>query len=111
MDTGFWPLARQIDAVLSAGRFVNVPLVLYGSDGHTAWINRAMRTRSGLTREYLRGLTSENLYFYGHDDALEPNGFVVDTGQTVLVVSAQELRDAKVLWTMLGGRIVYGLPP
>jgi predicted amidohydrolase YtcJ len=82
VDTGFWPNARQIDAVLSGGRLTDIPLVLYGSDGHTAWINRAMRIRAGLTREYLRGLSSEDLYFYGHDDALEPNGFVVDTGQT-----------------------------
>jgi predicted amidohydrolase YtcJ len=82
VDTGYWPQARQIDAVLSSGRLADIPLVLYGSDGHTTWINRAMRTRAGLTRGYLRTLSPADLYFYGHDDALEPNGFVVDTGQT-----------------------------
>jgi predicted amidohydrolase YtcJ len=91
VDTGFWPHALQIDAVLSSGRFADVPLVLYGSDGHTAWINRAMRTRAGLTRDYLRSLSSNNLYFYGHDDALEPNGFVVDTGQTFVEKSIPKL--------------------
>jgi hypothetical protein len=91
VDTGFWPLATQIDAVLSAGRFADVPLVLYGSDGHTAWVNRAMRTRAGLTGVYLRTLSSEQLYFYGHDDALEPTGFVVDTGQTFVQKSIPKL--------------------
>ena len=91
VDTGFWPLAGQIDAALSAGRLADVPLVLYGSDGHTAWINRAMRARAGLTREYLRTLSSGDLYFYGHDDALEPSGFVVDTGQTFVEKSIPKL--------------------
>lgn len=82
VDTGFWPRARAIDAVLSSGPFADIPIVLYGSDGHTAWINRTMRARAGLTGGYLRGLSSEELRFYGHDDAFEPDGFVVDSGQT-----------------------------
>ena len=91
VDTGFWPNAKALDAVLSRGRLADVPVVLFGSDGHTAWINRAMRIRAGLTREYLRSLSPEDLYFYGHDDALEPNGFVVDTGQTFVEKSIPKL--------------------
>jgi len=95
VDTGFWPHAKELDAILSGGRLTDIPLVLYGSDGHTAWINRAMRMRAGLTREYLRGLSPADLYFYGHDDALEANGFVVDTGQTFVQKSIPKLsRDA-----------------
>jgi hypothetical protein len=86
VDTGFWPRVQAIDAVLSGPRFADIPIVLYGSDGHTAWINRAMRARAGLTGEYLNNLSSDDLRFFGHftekNGALEPDGFVVDTGQT-----------------------------
>ena len=40
--------AAEIDAALSSGAFTNQPIVLYGSDGHTAWANKAARIRAGI---------------------------------------------------------------
>ncbi|GAC1302529.1 MAG: amidohydrolase [Steroidobacteraceae bacterium] len=80
LDLGFWTHAAEIDAALSVGRFAKQRIVLFGSDGHTAWANRATRTRAGITATYLRSLPPDQQHYYGFDSAFNPNGFVVDTG-------------------------------
>src|ERR1700723_70402 len=40
IDIGYWSHAAEIDAALSNGAFAKQPIVLFGSDGHTAWANR-----------------------------------------------------------------------
>ncbi len=84
IDIGYWAHAAEIDAALSAGMFAKQPIVLFGSDGHTAWGNRPARSRAGITQKFLRGLKPEERLHYGSDAALNPNGFVVDAGETKL---------------------------
>ena len=84
VDIGYWAHAAEIDALLSGGRFANVPLVLFGSDGHTAWANRRARTRAGISAHYLRSLAPARAAFYGFGPQFDPNGFVVDVGLTRL---------------------------
>ena len=79
IDIGFWAHAADIDAALSSGAFADQPVVLYGSDGHTAWANKAARGRAGITAKYIRALPAEQQHCYGLDPAsFEPNGFMVD---------------------------------
>ena len=80
IDLGYWTHSADIDAVLSAGAFARQPIVLYGSDGHTAWANRNARVRAGITAQYLRTLKPEEQRYYGFDGAYNPNGFAVDAG-------------------------------
>jgi predicted amidohydrolase YtcJ len=84
IDIGYWRHAAEIDAALSSGRFANVPIALIGSDGHTAWGNRLLRQRAGITAKYLRGLTPAERAYYGFGREFNPNGFVVDVGLTRL---------------------------
>jgi hypothetical protein len=84
LDIGYWAHAADIDAALSQGAFAQQPIVLFGSDGHTAWANRPARNRAGITQKYLRGLKPEERLHYGADAALNPNGFVVDAGENKL---------------------------
>jgi predicted amidohydrolase YtcJ len=84
IDIGYWSHAADIDAQLSAGRFAGVPVVLFGSDGHTGWCNQAARKRAGISAQFLRGLTPAQRAYYGFDPAFNPNGFVVDAGLTRL---------------------------
>jgi predicted amidohydrolase YtcJ len=81
IDIGYWSHAAEIDAALSNGAFAQQPIVLFGSDGHTAWANRLARTRAGITPKYLRSLNQGDRRYYGFDAAFNPNGFVVDTGK------------------------------
>jgi predicted amidohydrolase YtcJ len=78
IDLGYWPHAAELDAALSSGAFADQPIMLYGSDGHTGWANKAARIRAGITAEYIRGLPSEEQHCYGMDAAFNPNGFMVD---------------------------------
>ena len=57
------------------------PIVLVGSDVHSAWANRAARTRAGITQEFIRSLKPDDRQYYGFDSASNPNGFVVDAGR------------------------------
>jgi predicted amidohydrolase YtcJ len=79
LDIGFWAHAAEIDAALSRGVFADQPIVLYGSDGHTVWANKAARERAGITAQYIRGLPQNRQHCYGFDAAsFNPNGFMVD---------------------------------
>jgi predicted amidohydrolase YtcJ len=84
LDVGYWPHAADIDASLSSGAFAKQPIVLFGSDGHTAWGNRPALERAGITQSYIRKLKPAEQKFYGFDGSFKPNGFVVDVGQTKL---------------------------
>jgi predicted amidohydrolase YtcJ len=84
LDIGFWAHAADIDAALSTGVFAKQPIVLFGSDGHTAWANRLARTRVGITAAYIKKLSPADRQYYGFDSAFNPNGFLVDAGKNVL---------------------------
>lgn len=84
IDIGYWSHAAEIDAALSNGGFAKQPIVLFGSDGHTAWANRPARTRAGITSAYIRGLKPGEQRYFGYDAAFNPNGFVVDAGKSKL---------------------------
>ena len=84
IDIGYWAHAAEIDAALSAGRFANVPIVLFGSDGHTGWANNKARAHAGITASYLRTLSAAQQAYYGFGPQFAPNGFVVDVGLTRL---------------------------
>lgn len=87
VDISYWAHAAAIDAALSQGVFAAEPIVLLGSDGHTAWANRLARTRAGITPAFIRSLKSAERRYYGFDAALRPTGFVVDAGKSKLDAS------------------------
>jgi predicted amidohydrolase YtcJ len=84
IDIGYWSHAAEIDAALSGGAFAQQPIVLFGSDGHTAWANRLARGRAGITAKYIRSLKPGEQRYFGFDAAFNPNGFVVDAGKSKL---------------------------
>jgi predicted amidohydrolase YtcJ len=87
LDIGYWSHAADIDGALSGGRFAEVPIVLFGSDGHTGWANKKARARAGITAAYLRKLAPAQRAYYGFGPGFAPNGFVVDVGLTRLRMS------------------------
>jgi predicted amidohydrolase YtcJ len=90
LDLGFWTQIAQIDAALSNGAYAHQPIVLYGSDGHTAWANRALLKRARITRSYIRHLPAEERRYFGTDAHSNPTGFLVDSGQIKLNNSVPE---------------------
>lgn len=77
-----WTRFDELEATFSSGDYETLPVYLYGMDYHTAWANRALRQRAGVTREWLSGLSEGDLKYYGVRPDGEPNGFFLDVGLT-----------------------------
>ncbi len=75
-----WSSLDTIILLFNAGEFTTQPVVLRGSDGHTAWSNTAMMNRAGLNKNFLQSLAPEEKIFYGITKDDEPNGFVSESG-------------------------------
>ncbi len=76
----FWSHPDTLNKDFSAGAYANQSVLLRGMDGHTAWANRALLDRAGITSEYLKKLTPDQRAYYGIDKQGQPNGFLVDAG-------------------------------
>jgi predicted amidohydrolase YtcJ len=76
----FWSHPDILNADFSSGAYEKQSVLLRGMDGHTAWANRALLQRAGITPEYLRTLSPAQRSYYGVDKDMRPNGFLVDAG-------------------------------
>jgi len=76
----FWSHPDALNADFSTGRYANQPVLLRGMDGHTAWANRALLQRAGISEDFLKTLSPTQRGYYGIDNNGQPNGFLVDAG-------------------------------
>jgi predicted amidohydrolase YtcJ len=76
----FWSHTGVLNARFSAGPYEKQSVLLRGMDGHTAWANRALLQRAGITPDYLKKLSAGERSHYGMDKDMQPNGFLVDAG-------------------------------
>ena len=77
----FWSHTDTLNQDFSAAPYEKQSLIYRGMDGHTAWANRAMLERAGITADYLKTLTADQRSYFGFDKNLQPTGFLVDAGQ------------------------------
>ncbi len=80
MPLEFWSHCDVLNAEFSAGAYEKQSVLLRGMDGHTAWANRTLLQRAGITADYLKKLSVGERSYYGVDKDLQPNGFLVDAG-------------------------------
>ena len=76
----FWSHPDVLNAEFSTGAYEKQSVLLRGMDGHTAWANRALLQRAGITADFLKKLTPAERGYYGIDKNGQPNGFLVDAG-------------------------------
>ncbi len=76
----FWSHTDILNAKFSTGPYENQSVLLRGMDGHTAWANRYLLQRAGITPDYLKTLPLAARSYYGTDKDLQANGFLVDAG-------------------------------
>ncbi|MGA9545288.1 MAG: amidohydrolase [Candidatus Sulfotelmatobacter sp.] len=76
----FWSHPDVLNAEFSTGAYEKQSVLLRGMDGHTAWANREMLQRAGITADFLQKLSVEARGYYGVDKDGRPNGFLVDAG-------------------------------
>ncbi|HXW89812.1 MAG TPA: amidohydrolase [Terriglobales bacterium] len=76
----FWSHCDVLNTQFSTGAYAKQSVLLRGMDGHTAWANRALLQRAGITADFLKKLSAAERSYYGVDNDLQPNGFLVDAG-------------------------------
>jgi predicted amidohydrolase YtcJ len=78
----FWSHCDVLNADFSAGAYEKQSVLLRGMDGHTAWANRALLRRAGISADFLKKLSAGERSYYGvdNDKDMQPNGFLVDAG-------------------------------
>jgi predicted amidohydrolase YtcJ len=76
----FWSHPDVLNADFSTGAYATQSILLRGMDGHTAWANRALLKRAGITAAFLRKLSPDQRSYYGMGKDGQPNGFLVDAG-------------------------------
>jgi predicted amidohydrolase YtcJ len=80
LPLAFWSHPDILNADFSVGAYAKQSVLLRGMDGHTAWANRALLQRAGITRDFLQKLSAGERSYYGTDKSGQPNGFLVDAG-------------------------------
>ena len=80
MPLEFWSHLDVLNGDFSAGTYEKQYVLLRGMDGHTAWANRALLQRAGITSDFLKKLSAGERSYYGVDKDMQPNGFLVDAG-------------------------------
>jgi predicted amidohydrolase YtcJ len=76
----FWSHPDVLNAEFSTGAYEKQSVLLRGMDGHTAWANRELLQRAGITGDFLKKLSVAERSYYGVDKDMQPNGFLVDAG-------------------------------
>ena len=76
----FWSHPDILNTDFSAGAYASQSVLLRGMDGHTAWANRALLQRAGITADFLKKLSPGERSYYGISKDGQPNGFLVDAG-------------------------------
>ncbi len=80
MPLEFWSHCDVLNAEFSTGAYEKQSILLRGMDGHTAWANRTLLQRAGITSDFVKKLSVGERSYYGVDKDLQPNGFLVDAG-------------------------------
>ena len=97
MPLKFWSHTETLNQDFSTGPYEKHCLIFRGMDGHTAWANRAMLQRAGITTDYLKTLNADQRSYFGYDKNMEPNGFLVDAGQDKVDRLMPEATDKEIL--------------
>src|ERR1700733_11193351 len=80
MPLEFWSHPDTLNEDFSTGAYEKQYVLLRGMDGHTAWANRALLQRAGITADFLKNLSAGERSYYGFDKNMQPDGFLVDAG-------------------------------
>ena len=98
-----WSHLDELDALFNKGRYADKPVLLRGSDGHTAWVNKVILDKAGLNKSYIESITGERKKYFGYDKSFTPNGFFADSGFDKI---DPVLPEFKVNWMIAGENAV-----
>lgn len=90
LNISTWEKLEELSLVFNKGEFKNQPLVLRGSDGHTAWCNQAMLERAKIDKNFIKTLKEDEKHNFALNKQGGPSGFITEGGfkkiQSALIV-------------------------
>ncbi|MEK1906636.1 MAG: amidohydrolase family protein, partial [Pseudomonas sp.] len=97
MPSAYWSQLAEFDKRFNQGEWAQVPIFFIGWDHHTGWANRAMLKRAGIDQARVAALQGEARNTIGHDEQLQPNGFLADAGLDPAMAQMPAASDAQLL--------------
>src|SRR6478736_3490452 len=80
VHSGTWATANDLDDLFNKDPYLNQPVVMRGSDGHTAWVNKVMLKRASINKDFILSLSEADKKFFGVDDNRNPTGLISEEG-------------------------------
>lgn len=80
VNPGAWSDPAGLQRAFQHDMWRTQPLVLMGSDLHTAWANPAMLQLAGVDADYVAALSPSQQHILGVDSQGEPTGVLIDAG-------------------------------
>ncbi len=81
LNISTWKELDKVTKLFNSGVFKTQPVFLRGSDWHSAWANKVMLKRAGVTKAYLASLSGDEKGYFGLNPDGESNGYVTETAQ------------------------------
>lgn len=97
VNPGAWSEPSVLAARFDGEAWAAQPLLLMGSDYHTAWANKALRHKAGIDADRVRGLAQTERHTIGVFPNGEPNGVLVDAGLDLVTVHLPRPDEAQLL--------------
>lgn len=97
MNSGYWSQAEALGRIFNQGEWATTPIILMGSDHHTAWVNARMLAVAGIDKALLASLDAAERDTIGVLANGEPSGFLVDAGWDRVSAVLPPLDDATLL--------------
>ncbi|ULQ52235.1 amidohydrolase [Flavihumibacter fluvii] len=91
LNISTWSSLDSISAAFNGGDFVNTPVFLRGSDGHTAWANNALLKKAGIDQRYIDDQSETLKKYFKRLPNGQPTGFVAEdaVGKIAAVIPDQ----------------------
>ena len=91
----------DLNDLFNSDPYLTQPVVLRGSDGHTAWVNQVMLKRAGVNTDFIKSLADDKRKFFGFSENFKPNGLISEEGlekiRNVLPANHTDLQEAATL--------------
>jgi predicted amidohydrolase YtcJ len=74
-----WSHITTLDSLFNSGAYAAGPVMLVGTDGHTAWCNNEALRRAGITYQTVNAMPPGERLYFGISAGGEPNGFLKES--------------------------------
>lgn len=71
-----WTRIGTLDSIFNEAPYHEMPVILFGTDGHTAWCNYFLLQRANISNESIQALSQEERTYYGRRADGQINGLI-----------------------------------